>query len=196
MPFCTKCGTDIPENVNFCTKCGNAMQESAQVTQEAYQEKYLGLSAWEYYSKCIKNYANFKGRARRKEYWNFFKVNFIITFVLSFLYQFFLAILATKTSSNVSRYFLIILEWLNYIYIIFMISPYLAVLVRRLHDTGKRGIWWLLLLIPSAGPLIAITSRDEWLITLLPLVGVIILLVWCCEDSEPGKNEYGPNPKG
>lgn len=56
-----------------------------------------------------------------------------------------------------------------------MIVPSLAVGVRRLHDIGKSG-WWLL-------------------IGLIPLIGVIVLIVWACRDSQPGANVYGPNPK-
>ena len=48
--------------------------------------------------------------------------------------------------------------------------------VRRLHDTGRTG-WW-------------------WLIVLVPLVGWIVLLVFECQDSQPGANRYGPSPKG
>lgn len=54
--------------------------------------------------------------------------------------------------------------------------PSLGVAVRRLHDVGKAG-WWLFL-------------------GLVPLVGGIVLLVWACTDSNPGENQYGPNPKG
>ncbi len=53
--------------------------------------------------------------------------------------------------------------------------PGLAVAVRRLHDTGRSG-WWLL-------------------IGLLPLAGAIVLLVFTCEDSEPGPNRFGPSVK-
>jgi uncharacterized membrane protein YhaH (DUF805 family) len=53
--------------------------------------------------------------------------------------------------------------------------PSLAVGVRRLHDIGKSG-WWLL-------------------IGIIPLVGVIVLLVFAVQDSQPGTNAYGPNPK-
>lgn len=53
--------------------------------------------------------------------------------------------------------------------------PTLAVTVRRLHDTGRSG-WWCL-------------------ISLVPLVGTILLLVWLCQDSEYGTNAYGNNPK-
>ena len=54
--------------------------------------------------------------------------------------------------------------------------PSLAVGVRRLHDTGRSG-WFLLL-------------------ALIPLVGAIVLLVFAVQDSTPGENQYGPNPKG
>ena len=57
-----------------------------------------------------------------------------------------------------------------------VLIPGLAVAVRRLHDIGKSG--WFLLFI------------------LIPLVGAIILIIWDCQDSQPGDNAYGPNPKG
>lgn len=53
--------------------------------------------------------------------------------------------------------------------------PSLAVTVRRLHDTGRSG-WWLLLV-------------------LVILIGWIVLLVFNVQDSKPGPNHYGPNPK-
>lgn len=52
--------------------------------------------------------------------------------------------------------------------------PVLAVLVRRLHDIDRSG-WWLL-------------------ISLIPLVGVIILLVWLCTRGTTGDNRFGPDP--
>ena len=53
--------------------------------------------------------------------------------------------------------------------------PGIAVSVRRLHDIGKSG--WNLL----------------W--GFIPLVGLILLLVWFCNDSQPGSNRWGSNPK-
>jgi uncharacterized membrane protein YhaH (DUF805 family) len=53
--------------------------------------------------------------------------------------------------------------------------PSLSVGVRRLHDTGRSG-WWLL-------------------IGLIPIIGVIVLIVFAVQDSMPGENSYGPNPK-
>ncbi len=57
-----------------------------------------------------------------------------------------------------------------------LILPSIAVSVRRLHDIGKCG-WWELL-------------------GLVPVIGQIILIIWALRDSDPGANQYGPNPKG
>jgi len=45
-----------------------------------------------------------------------------------------------------------------------------------LHDTGREGVWLL--------------------IGLVPLVGGIVLLIFMVEDSKPGTNRWGANPKG
>jgi len=68
------------------------------------------------------------------------------------------------------------LGFLAPLYALAVFLPSIAVGVRRLHDTGRSG-WWLL-------------------VGLVPLVGVIILIVFFVQDSAPGSNEYGPNPKG
>lgn len=57
-----------------------------------------------------------------------------------------------------------------------LLIPSISVGVRRLHDTGRSG-WWLF-------------------IVLIPLIGAIVLLVFTLQDSSPGNNTYGPNPKG
>ena len=64
---------------------------------------------------------------------------------------------------------------LSGLYSLAVILPALALAVRRLHDTGRSG-WWLL-------------------IGLVPLVGPIVLIVFYVTDSQPGTNQYGPNPK-
>ncbi len=68
------------------------------------------------------------------------------------------------------------LTFLSYIVSLALLLPGLGVCVRRLHDIGKGWAWILLALIP--------------------LVGGIILIVFYCQDSQPGDNQYGPNPKG
>jgi len=56
-----------------------------------------------------------------------------------------------------------------------VLIPSVSVSVRRLHDTNRSG-WWLL-------------------IELVPLIGSIVLLVFMVQDSQPGENQHGPNPK-
>jgi uncharacterized membrane protein YhaH (DUF805 family) len=64
---------------------------------------------------------------------------------------------------------------LSIIYGLAVLVPGLAVSIRRLHDTGRTG-WWLF-------------------IVMIPFVGGIILIAFTAQDSQPGDNEYGPNPK-
>ena len=61
------------------------------------------------------------------------------------------------------------------IYTLAVLIPGIAVSVRRLHDTNRSG-WWIL-------------------IALIPLIGAIVLLFFMVQDSEPGVNQYGANPK-
>lgn len=61
------------------------------------------------------------------------------------------------------------------IYALAVVIPGFGVSVRRLHDTGRSG-WWLL-------------------ISLIPLIGVIVLVVFLVQDSTAGENQFGPNPK-
>ncbi|MBR3938832.1 MAG: DUF805 domain-containing protein [Bacteroidales bacterium] len=82
-----------------------------------------------WFIKCFKQYADFKGRARRKEYWMFALINWLIGVVMGLLG-------------------LAILSW---IYSIAALIPGLAVGVRRLHDIGKSGWWLLIALVPIIG---------------------------------------------
>ncbi len=52
--------------------------------------------------------------------------------------------------------------------------PSYAVMIRRLHDIGRSG-WW-------------------YLIAFIPIIGAIVLFIWLCKDST-GDNRWGPNPK-
>ena len=86
--------------------------------------------------------------------------------------------LFTLLVNVVTRGLAVAVDTLSFVQIIAslaMLLPGLAVAVRRLHDIGKSG--WCLLFV------------------LIPLVGSIILIVWYCKDSQPGDNQYGPNPK-
>jgi uncharacterized membrane protein YhaH (DUF805 family) len=115
------------------------------------------------------NYANFKGRARRSEYW-FIQLFLIVTNLAAAIIDFVLL------GSDVDRFIanggggLVGLVW-----ILATIVPALAVLVRRLHDTSRSG-WWAL-------------------IGLVPVVGGIVILVFTVQDSILDENAHGPSPK-
>ena len=115
------------------------------------------------------NYSTFKGRSRRSEYW----------WIQLFLVLTNLAVAAIDLAlmdGDVDRFIanggggIVGLVW-----ILVTIVPALAVLVRRLHDTGKSG-WWVL-------------------IGFVPFVGTIVLFVFSVLDSDAGDNKYGASPK-
>jgi uncharacterized membrane protein YhaH (DUF805 family) len=117
-----------------------------------------------WYFEVLRKYAVFGGRARRKEYWLFALPSAIITVLL-------LAVDSRMgTFSSVTG-----LGLLSGIYTVGTFIPALAVSVRRLHDTGRGGLWVL--------------------IGLIPIVGLIVLLVFMALDGQPITNQYGPNPK-
>jgi uncharacterized membrane protein YhaH (DUF805 family) len=117
-----------------------------------------------WYIEVLKKYAVFTGRARRKEYWYYFLINFLIITAL-LLIDNMLGTLDKEAGMGL----------LSGIYALAVLIPGLAVAVRRLHDSGRKG-WWVLL-------------------TLIPIIGPIILIFFLIQDSTPGDNAYGPNPK-
>lgn len=119
-----------------------------------------------WYLKVLKEYVNFKGRARRKEYWMFILVNFIISLILTVVDNLLIHSLGFPTLGAYGI--------LTMIYMLGVLLPNLGVLVRRLHDVGKSGYWFF--------------------IAFIPLVGAIILLIFLCTPSQKGENKWGPSP--
>ena len=103
-----------------------------------------------WYLHALRNYAVFKGRASRREYWTFELINSAISLAL-----FVLAVLAGQAGYP---YFLS----LPFLYIAATIIPSLASLIRRLHDTNRSGWWFFGSMIPVVGPFIlfAMTVTD------------------------------------
>lgn len=106
-----------------------------------------------WYFVVLLNTFDFEGRARRKEFWMFALVNMIVSVALM------VAAAVTEESALALAY---------NVYSILVILPGIAVAIRRMHDTNRRG-WWIL----------------------APFVG----LVFAFFDSQPGENRFGPNPK-
>ena len=98
-----------------------------------------------WYLEVLKKYADFNGRARRKEYWMFFLFNLIITIVLVIVD----GIVGTSAVPGT-------LGLLAGIYSLALLIPGIAVAIRRLHDTGRSGWWILIGLVPFVGGIILI----------------------------------------
>ena len=96
---------------------------------------------------CFGEFMTFGGRARRSEFWWFYLLNFIIGCI----------------------------PFVGWIWGLIVLIPSIAVGIRRLHDTGRSGWWYLLVLVP--------------------LVNLLLIYFFIC-DSQAGSNEYGENPKG
>jgi|SRR5579871_2933419 len=116
-----------------------------------------------WYLEGLRKYAVFKGRARRREFWIFDLINTLVVLAL-----FVIAVFAGKAGFGY-------LIGLPFLYSLATIVPSFTSLVRRLHDTNRRG-WW-------------------WLIGGIPVIGTLILLKFLVTDSDPGENRFGPNPK-
>ncbi|QJR81265.1 DUF805 domain-containing protein [Alteromonas pelagimontana] len=117
-----------------------------------------------WYLLALSKYAVVSGRSRRKEYWMFVLINLLINVVL---------MLVDRMTNLYSESWEVGL--LSGVYSLFVLIPSVTLMIRRLHDSGRSG-WWFLLV-------------------LLPVIGTIMLFIFAILDSSPGANEYGPNPK-
>ena len=112
------------------------------------------------------NYANFNGRARRKEYWMF-----VLSYMIVYIAIIIIGAILSSISSTLGSLIYGILSLAG----LAILIPSLAVAVRRLHDTNKSG-WFLLL-------------------SLIPFVGFYVLYLLVIEGDK-GSSEYGEDPKG
>ena len=121
------------------------------------------MNAFDWYLDAWRNFGNFEGRSSRPAFWYFCLVNFsVLIFMASFSEA------TAQTWGEVG--------WiLTLVYAGAQNVPAVGLWVRRLHDTGRTGAWFLLNAIPF---------------------GFFILLFMVMDDSQPGDNHYGPNQKG
>ena len=164
------------------------------------------MSFGEAIKSVFSKYATFSGRARRSEFWFFYLFNFLVSLVLGIIP---------------------VLSWVSGLWALAVLIPSLAVTVRRFHDIGKSGWWYLFTLIPGlacAGYMLsivfkvaseAVTSGDMddigqirellmahsdsfgtmGILILIAIAFWILWIVWMARDSQPGENQWGPNPK-
>lgn len=90
-------------------------------------------SLWTYYVECFTlNYANFRGRARRSEYWGFVLFNVLFSIIFSLVAELIAGLVQMPGLAVFAN-----------LYTLVAFIPGVAVSVRRMHDVGRSG-WWLL----------------------------------------------------
>ena len=136
---CRKCGGEIPSGTRFCPSCGNPAVHGAgaPASSDPFTSAANGDlppdATYQYFIQGVtKKFADFSGRARRREYWFYTLFSFLVQIVLGWIP---------------------VIGWLLSVA---LVVPGIAVSVRRLHDIGKSGWSLLLLLIPIIGAIILI----------------------------------------
>lgn len=127
----------------------------------------------QWYFKVLKNYVGFSGRASRTEFWMFNLINTIVYILLMLL-----MLSKVDFSNNHDLEASVSANLFYWVYVIYYwgtLLPSLAVLVRRLHDTDKSGLWALLIFVPF---------------------GFIAIFIFCVTAGTIGRNRFGSDPWG
>lgn len=149
----------------------NARFQQQTNTSSAYEHTYVqrdegyampqGVQHSVSMGEAIKRFwTNWKsdGRSSRSEYWKWMLINLIVYFILGFVSG--------------------MMQWddrlLSGLWSLAIFAPSIAIVCRRLHDTGRSGGWFF--------------------ISFIPFIGWIILWVLLAIPSEPHENQYGPVP--
>lgn len=126
---------------------------------------------------CLSQYAGFQGRAPRSEFWWFWVFTLLVEIAALFIGGMLLAgsITATQLGGDQAQawYLFVAPNWLSALVHLALILPSLAVAVRRLHDIGRTGWWFLILFVPF---------------------GFFVLLFWWVQPSQREPNAYGAPP--
>lgn len=124
--------------------------------------------AWFLYS--WRHYADFSGRARRREWWSFWFINclpYILVVLINSPLEGVSEDQLTPGQSLLGLSSMLVLT----VYWLAALTPFLSVTARRFHDTGMSA-WWMLLII-------------------IPLVGGIFMTVSCLLPGEKSANRFG-----
>lgn len=167
-------------------------------------------SLWQYFVEAYtQNYFNFKGRARRREYWGIWLFNNLIALAISVIGR-----LLSDTDAGVfSMLSSMNLTWtvISVLWSIVGFFPQASATVRRLHDKGYSGKWYLGVFFLSVvfvtlsfvvGFSLLMDGRQSngmlvlfGLIGLLFIVLAIFIFILLLLDGDKTENKYGPSPK-
>ena len=136
----------------------------------------------------LKRYAQFSGRSRRKEYWMFILFVIIASVLIAIVESILGLDKMLETTGPISAMFSL-----------GTLIPYIAVAVRRLHDTNRSGWWLLLPLIPYAlvvGGVVTMNMALAVIGGIAAFAAGVTVLVFLCLGGTDGPNRFGEDPKG
>ena len=178
-------------------------------------------SLWQYFVEAYtQNYFNFKGRARRREYWGIWLFNNLIAWAIYIALEITVIghLLSDADAGAFSMLSSMNLTWIviSVLWSIVGFFPQASATVRRLHDKGYSGKWYLgafflrLVLVPLSFVLClflllsqGVLSQDDenFLLVLFGLIGLLFILlaififILLLLDGDKTENKYGPSPK-
>ena len=133
----------------------------------------------------LRRYAEFSGRSRRMEYWMFALLNVIVmTVIVTLLFAGGISLSALEGGAAPEAPG--VLFWvgglLMVLWVLAIIVPSVAVVVRRFHDRDMSGWWYLGFIVLSMIPVVG-------------FIATIAMLVIFCLPGTPGANRFGLDPK-
>ncbi len=154
-----------------------AVSHSPQFGRFAASGNQHSTGLWSFFWKGItSNYANFRGRARRKEYWGYVLFFFLGLIAVSLVG---IAIDSALGNMEPGNEMPIATIGLSVLFVLAGVIPGLAVSVRRFHDVGLSGWFYLLFLV----------------LAFITIGGLIILIIGLI-PSQKHENKWGPVPSG
>lgn len=171
---------------------------SSQSHRATVRER-MGVQMLEWMLMPIRRYADFSGRSRRKEFWFFQLLNFLVQVVLigPLYYAMVSSMVAVSNMEDPGDFEASAagaMQWgdhpiavgmaiLGLLWALFVLIPGIAVTVRRLHDRDMSGWWYLGLILASIIPFVGL------------IAGIAFLVIMCLEGTK-GPNRFGEDPKG
>jgi len=164
---------------------------------------------------CFSKYVTFSGRATRPEYWWFVLFTILGSIVLLIVDTILFG--PVQTVQQRTDFFSGETELVTTVKYSGPISGLFSLLVlipsisagwRRMHDTGKSGLYLIyplivitgvgiaraLLLGPNGGALGWLGGVIMWIGIFVLFISPLLVLWWLTRPTQPGDNEYGPNP--
>lgn len=153
-------------------------QPYGQLAEVPLSQPLYGATIGQAVRRFFKKYATFTGRASRAEFWWWYLVSTLVSFVLSAINRLFAGPqpLPPTTQDQLNQYVSDVVAWslrgsvLGLIWGVATLVGVLALSTRRLHDTNRSGWWYLIILIP--------------------IVGAIILIVFWASEPKPEGQRY------